>query len=107
MCKESNTNPGTTQWMKVVAIVKASFCNETLANKSTWHMVVLIPKGYGRDFRGIGLVEVLWKTLTGLLNFHFTSEIQFRDILRGFWSIRGMGTSSLKSKLLHQLTAMR
>ena len=42
-----------------------------------------------------------------VLNCRFTTSIAFHNIIRGFRSGCGTGTTSLKSKLLHQLTAMR
>ena len=50
-----------------------------LAKESTWQAVVLIPKGEG-DYRGIGLVEVMWKVVAVILNGRFTSSITFHDI---------------------------
>ena len=91
----------------MVSIVQAEFLFDTLSEKSIWKMVVLVTKGGGRDFRGIGLVEVLWKTVTGLLNHRFTSEIRFHDFIHGFWADRGTGTSTLKAKLIQHLTSMR
>ena len=41
-------------------IVHTAFREGELAEESTWQAVVLIPKGKG-DYRGIGLVEVMWK----------------------------------------------
>ena len=48
-----------TQKWKVVAIFQVEFRSGTLSNKSTWKTVVFIPKGYGREFQGIGLVDLL------------------------------------------------
>ena len=100
-------DPNTTHWLKVVAIVQAEFCDMTLANDITWQMVFLIQKDYGGDFRGIGLVEILWKTVTGILNRRFTSEIHFHDIIHGFREGRGTGATALEYKILQQITAMK
>ena len=70
-------------------------------------MVILILKGDIRYFRGIGLVDILWKTVPLLLNRHFTSEIHFHGILHGFRASRGMGTTALESKLPKYLMAMK
>ena len=67
----------------------------------------MILKGNGGDFQGIGLIRVLWQTVTGVLNHHFTSEIKVHDVLHGFQIDRGMSTSALNSKLLQQLTSTR
>ena len=83
--------PDATHLQKVVVILQEAFCNETLTNKSTWQMVVLILKGDGGDFWRIGLVEVLWKTVAGLLNLRFTSYIHFHDVLHFFGWAAGRG----------------
>ena len=70
-----------------------------------WQTIVLITKG-GR-FRGIGLVEVLWKTITSLLDRWITAAIYFHDALRGFGVGQGMVTAALEDKILQHLTSMR
>ena len=69
-------------------------------------MVVLIPKGE-KDYRGIGLVEVMWKVVVAILNCRFTASITFHHALHGFRSGRGTGTATLEAKLLQQLAALR
>ena len=91
----------------MVAIVQAEFHNVTLADESTWQTFVLITKGDSGDLRGIGLIKVLWKTVTGLLKQQFTAVIILHYVLHGFWSGRGTGTASLEAKLLKHLMAMR
>ena len=98
--------PDAINWQNVVSIVHAVFRDGTLADECTWQTVFLIPKGR-RDFRGIGLVEVLWKALASLLNRRITSSITLQDVLHGFQAGRGMGTATLEEKLLQQLTATR
>ena len=70
-------------------------------------MVVMIPKVGGTNFSGIGLVEVLWKAIYGIINQRISYYIQFHDALHGFWSWRGTGTATLEKKLLQQLIATR
>ena len=79
------------------------FCKLLHNRNST---VVLIPKGKG-DYRGIGLVEVMWKVVAVILNRRLTSSITLHDVLHGFRAGRGTGTATLKAKLLQQLAAMR
>ena len=69
-------------------------------------MAVLVPKG-GEDFRGIGIMEVLWKADTVILDRHFMVDIGFHDTLHGFRAGHGMRTTSLESNLLQQMTAMK
>ena len=48
-------------------IVLTAFREGELAEEATWQAVVLVPKGKG-DYRGIGLVEVMWKVVAVILN---------------------------------------
>ena len=77
-----------------------------MAEETTWQAVFLIPKGK-KDYRGIGLVEVMWKVVAVILNRHFTSSITYHDALDSFRAGRGTGTATLEAKLLQQLAAMR
>ena len=43
-------------------LVQTVFWDRDLVEESTWQAVVLIPKGKG-DYRGICLVEVMWKVV--------------------------------------------
>ena len=71
----------------------------------TWKTGVLIPKGTG-DFRGIGLVEMLWKTVKMILNRRLMAAIQFYDTLYRFRTVRGTGNASLRDNLLQKLTVI-
>ena len=93
-------------WGRMVEIIQKAFREGELAEESTWQAVVLIPKGKG-DYRGIGLVEVMWKVVAVILNCRLTSPITFHDVLHGFRAGRGTGTATLEAKLLQQLAAMR
>ena len=90
----------------MVDLVQTAFREGDLAEESTWQAVVLITKGE-KDYGGIGLVEVVWKVVTVILNRRFTSSITFHDVLHGFRAGRGTGTATLKAKLIQQLAAMR
>ena len=70
-----------------------------------WHTVVLIPKGKGY-YRGIGLVEVMWKVVVAILNRRITSSITYHNFLHGLRASRRTGTTTLEVKLLQQLEAL-
>ena len=80
-----DNTPDSTNWKKVVSIVQAEFRNGTLAEESTWQTVLMISRVARGDFRGIGLVKVLWKAVTSLLNCWLVEAINFHDVLHGFW----------------------
>ena len=69
--------------MRVVELVQTAFRDGDLAEEATWQAVVLIPKGK-KDYRGIGLVEVMGKVVAAILNRRFTSFITYHDALHGF-----------------------
>ena len=49
-----------------------------LTEEVTWQAVVLIPKG-GKDYWGIGLVEVMWKVVAEILNRRLIASIAFHN----------------------------
>ena len=83
-----------------------AFREGKLAEEATWKAVVLIPKGK-KDYRGIGLVEVMWKVVVAILNRGITASITFHIFIHGFWAGRGTGTANLEAKLLQQIATLR
>ena len=67
-----------------------------------WTIIVLIPKGNSGDFRGIGLLEVIWKVIERVLDERL-STIPTHDALHGFRAKRGCGTGIMEAKLAEQL----
>ena len=67
---------------------------------------VLITKGNG-DFPRIGMVRMLWKIVTGILNLCLTDTIQFHETLHGFRIGRGPRNSYLEANMIHKLAEMR
>ena len=49
--------PDTTNWLKIVAIVQAAYCDRTLAEECTQQTVVLIPKREGGLPGGLEIVD--------------------------------------------------
>ena len=72
----------------------------------TWDNVVLITKGGGK-YHGIGLVEVIWKIISVIVNRRMDNSIEFHDVLRGFREKRGTGTAKLEARLPNQILGMR
>ena len=103
--RTEDPDPG--NWENVVSVIQAYFRGVELTVLCEWYTVVVIPKGKGTNFRGIGLVEVLWKSISGIINFRILSSIQFHDAVHGFHAGRGTGTTTLKTKLIQNLIVMR
>ena len=102
--RREGRNP--TKWEKVVELVHIALHYGVLAEEASWQAVVLIPKG-GGDYRGIGLVEVMWKAMAVILNRRFTASITYHDFLQGFWAGRGAGTATLEFKLIQHIADFR
>ena len=47
-------------WVMVVDLIQTAFQEGMLSEEATWQAVVLITKGK-KYYRGIGLLEVMWK----------------------------------------------
>ena len=77
-----------------------------MEEEATWQTVVLIPKGR-KEYRGIGLVEVMWKVVAEILHRRLTTAITYHDFLHGFRAGHVTGKATLEAKLLQQIAAMR
>jgi hypothetical protein len=65
-------------------------------------LVVLIPKG-GGHYRGIGLLEPLWKCIKWVID-HQLEAIELHDRLHGCRNKCRTGTTIIKAKLAQQLS---
>ena len=98
--------PTDPHWERLVDLIQTACREGGLAEESMWHAVVLIPKGK-RDYRRIGLVEVMWKVVAAILDRRLTASIAYHDFLHIFQAGRSTGTATLKAKLLHNLASLR
>ena len=103
--KTAMEEEGEELWGKVVELTQMAFREGKLSEEATWQAMVMIPKVKG-EFRGIGLVEVVWKLLTLILHCQLAA-IKLHDVLHGFREGRSTGTATLEAKLLQQLAAMK
>ena len=86
--------------------MQTAFRDGVIEEEATCQAVVQLQKE-GGNYRGIVLVEVVWKAVTVILNFHFSACITYHGYLHGFLSGRGKGTTALEVNILQQVTAMR
>ena len=68
----------------MVALVQAASQDGSLVYAWACQTVLLIHKGDSKDFRLFGLVEVLWKATTVIINQRLTLEIFYHDTWHGF-----------------------
>ena len=64
-------------------LVQTAFREGKLAEEVTWQAEVLIPTGT-KDYRGIGLMGVMWKVVAAFLHRRFTASITNEVFLQGF-----------------------
>jgi hypothetical protein len=89
-------------WRLFVRLVQAAWTHGTIPRRLLWIIVLLIPKG-GRDYRGIGLLEPIWKCIERVLD-HQLDAIDLHDSLHGCRHNRGTGTTIVEAKLAQQLS---
>ena len=67
--------------------------------------MILLPKGQG-GYRGIGLVEVIWKKISSIINTHLRVAVSLHYTLHGFRQGRGMDTETFVANLAQQLVGI-
>ena len=87
-------DPVDRRWELVVRLVQVLFRDGTLPVDIVWEKMVLIPKGKG-EYRGIGLVEVLWKVCAVVVNCWLNRSVVIQDALHRFRSGRETWTTTL------------
>jgi hypothetical protein len=92
------------RWRLLVRLVQMVWVKGALPQQLTWVIVVLLPKG-GGDYRGIGLLEPLWKVIEGIIDQRLNA-ITLHDCLHGFRAKRGTGTAIIEAKLAQQLATL-
>ena len=58
-----------------------------------WMVVVLLPKG-GGDYRGIGLMDPMWKVIKVVMD-NMLKCLDYHDYLHDFLAGRGAGTAAM------------
>ena len=99
-------NPDTTHWDVLVKLVQHVFASGEMPEELAWSSMILLPKG-GGQFRGIGLLESIWKVISSIMNRRFTNHIAFHDALHGFRAKRGTSTAVIEAKLLQQWAMLK
>ena len=86
-------------------LVQVTFGDRNVPEELAWATIILIMKGKG-EYQGIGLVEVLWKVRSVVVNCHLKNSVMLHDTLHGFREGWGTGTANLDAKLAQQLSGI-
>ncbi len=92
------------KWSIFIELIQAIWNRGEIPEQMSWMIVVLLPKG-GGDFRGIGLLDPLWKVVEKVMVCRLVS-IEFHPCLHGGLPKRGTGTVTIEAKLAQQLAWM-
>ena len=90
-------------WKKVVMIIQSAFATGDMPQDLLYGILVLIPKSTPGQFRGIALLEIMYKLISAICNSRIMTHIRFDDAIHGFRPGRGTGTAIMEAKLLMQL----
>jgi Reverse transcriptase (RNA-dependent DNA polymerase)/Endonuclease/Exonuclease/phosphatase family len=84
---------------KLVTLVQQAFISGTLPKYAYVSILVLIPKANSYEYRGIGLLEVVWKLISAIIDTRLKKGIEFQPEIHGFRPGYGTGTAILSNKL--------
>jgi exonuclease III len=98
--EDEETSP---EWLQVVALVQHAF--ETGESPGAFDVgtLVLVPKDEAGKFRGIALLESLYKVISSIVNRRVSRAVVFHDGIHGFTKRRSCATAILETKLAMQL----
>lgn len=88
-------------------IVQSAFLMGQLPQALSVAILVLLPKPGSGDFRGIGLLESIWKLVSSIIDSRLKGVLEFDNTIHGFRQERGTGTAVLRNKLSMQLAVRR
>jgi Reverse transcriptase (RNA-dependent DNA polymerase) len=88
----------TTNWNQLVKLIQHIFRTGEVPQRLSFSNLVIIPKSDG-GYRGIGLLEPLWKVISTIIKERCNENINFDDSLHGFRTERGTSTAIIEAKL--------
>jgi len=91
-------------WEKVLKLISTAFTTGDMPSALCNGVLVLIPKDAPGEFRGIALLETIYKLISCIINTRLKHNIKFHDAIHGFRAERGTGTALIEAKLKMQLT---
>jgi exonuclease III len=83
-------------------LVKSAFMDRDLPQDLHVAILVLLPKPNSTEFRGIGLLDTIWKFISSIINERMKKVVVFDNAVHGFRKHRGTGTAILTNKLRMQ-----
>ena len=106
MAESENEIPLRDRWDKVVEVIQSTFTRTTLPQVFGIGILVLIPKNDQNQFRGIALLDVMYKLISRIIHTRINNNISYHDAIHGFRRNRGTTTAIAELKLCMRLTNM-
>jgi exonuclease III len=105
--EDEETPTYTKEWRMVLKLVAYCFTNDAKDAPKAFEIgiLTLIPKDI-TSYRGIVLLESIYKLASIIVTFRLSGSIQFHDAIHGFRAERGTGTAITELKLLTQYTKL-
>jgi hypothetical protein len=103
--KTGPANVGTGEDWEAFVKLQAVWDEGKIPVQLGWVVTVLIPKG-GGDYRGIGLLEPIWKIIERVIDKRLEA-IALHNSLHGCRNGRGTGTAVIEAKLSQQLAHIK
>ncbi len=91
------------EWNMVVKLVKMAFSGDDIPSSFCNGILVLIPKNTSGEYRGIALLETIYKLVSSIINRRLIQGIRWHDSVHGFRKGRGTTTAIIEAKLRMQL----
>jgi hypothetical protein len=92
-------------WLLLIGLIQAIWTQGKIPQQLTWVIVVLLLKG-GRNYRGISLLEPLWKLGERIMDWQLNALL-LHEALHGCRKGRNTETAILKAKLAQQLAHLK
>jgi hypothetical protein len=90
-------------WEELVSLVQECFEGKAIPQEFSYEILCLLPKNERGKYRGIALLEVVYKLVSTIIHLRLQDAIEFHPALHGFLQGRGTGTCILEAKLQMQL----
>jgi hypothetical protein len=101
----ANTTPDD-KWRALAKLVQKVWDEGRIPPQLGLFITVLVPKDSG-EYRGIRLLEQIWKVIERVMDHRKPSAIVLHDSLHGCRNRRGTGTAVIEAKLTQQLAHIK
>jgi Reverse transcriptase (RNA-dependent DNA polymerase) len=106
MMESEQEIPRRDRWNRVVNVVQEAFRQRQLPERFNIGILVMIPKDKPGEYRGIALLEVLYKLITRIISDRINNNVTFHDAIHGFRRFRGTNTAISELKLVMRSTKL-